>query len=91
MVDLDRPDDRKSGWRYIRSMPIHPRKAEIIADPDIMGGRPCLSGTRIPADIVLELLADGHSHCELMADFPALTEADISAVLRFAAARVAAE
>ena len=33
----------------------------IISDPKICSGKPCIKGTRIPAHIILDLLAVGES------------------------------
>ena len=42
-------------------------------------GKPCFVGTRITADDVLDYLASGMSHEQIMEDFPELTEAHIRA------------
>ena len=41
----------------------------IRKDPDIMGGKPCLAGTRFPVAQVLRELAEGRSVDQLAADF----------------------
>ena len=51
------------------------------------GGRPCIRGLRITVYDVLEQLAAGLSHQEILEDFPELEEADIIACLAFAADR----
>jgi uncharacterized protein (DUF433 family) len=51
------------------------------------GGRPCVRGLRITVYEVLEQLASGMSHEEILQDFPYLTEQDIRACLAFAADR----
>ncbi len=50
-------------------------------------GKPCIRGLRITVGDVLEYLASGMSHEEILRDFPDLTEEDIRACLAFAAAR----
>jgi uncharacterized protein (DUF433 family) len=57
---------------------------QIVADPKICGGEPCIKGTRIPVKVVLSHLAAGESHTDITANFPSLTEADIRACLEFA-------
>ncbi|EQD66479.1 protein containing DUF433, partial [mine drainage metagenome] len=57
----------------------------ITVDPELMGGRPCIRGLRIRVKDVLELLASGATQEEILADYPYLEAADISAVLQFAA------
>jgi uncharacterized protein (DUF433 family) len=56
-------------------------RARIVADPTIMVGQPCVRGTRIPARLVLELLAHGATYDEIFEDYPSLTSDDIAACL----------
>ena len=51
------------------------------------GGRPCIRGMRIRVQDVLELLAAGASHEEILADYPYLEADDIRASLAYAAAQ----
>lgn len=51
------------------------------------GGRPTIRGTRIAVADVLDWLAAGMRPADIVSDFPELTEADIRAVLTFAADR----
>lgn len=60
----------------------------ITIDPGQMGGLPCIRGIRIPVTTILGQLAAGQGLADLLADFPDLEEADISAALEFAAAAV---
>ncbi len=57
----------------------------ITVDPLVCGGRPCVRGLRIRVRDVLEMLAAGMSREEILADYPYLESADITAVLEFAA------
>lgn len=57
----------------------------ITIDPEKCGGRPTLRGLRIRVKDVLELLAAGASHEEILEDYPYLEAEDISAALEFAA------
>jgi uncharacterized protein (DUF433 family) len=59
--------------------------ARITVQSDICHGKPCIRGMRYPVSLVLELLAAGMSHTEILADYPALEEADIRACLVYAA------
>ena len=56
-------------------------------DPAVCGGRPCLRGPRIRVKDVLDLLAAGATHDEILADYPYLEPDDITAVLAFAGVR----
>jgi len=59
----------------------------IAVRPGIRSGKPCFVGTRIAVYDVLDYLASGMTHDEILADFPELTEAHIRATLEFAALR----
>lgn len=61
---------------------IFPR---ITVDPEICFGKPCIRGMRIRVTDVLDMLAGGASRAEILADFPYLEDADISAALSYAA------
>ena len=57
----------------------------ITVDAEKCGGRPSLRGLRIRVKDVLDLLAAGASHDEILEDFPELEKEDILAVLEYAA------
>jgi uncharacterized protein (DUF433 family) len=59
----------------------------ISIEPGKRGGKPCIRGMRITVYDVLECLAAGMSHQEILDDFPYLTEDDIRACLSYAADR----
>ena len=63
------------------------QQERITTDPAVCGGRPCIRGMRIRVRDVLEMLADGASREEILADYPYLEDADISAALMYAAAQ----
>ena len=57
----------------------------ITTNADQCGGRPCLRGLRVRVTDVLELLAAGASHEEILEDYPYLEKGDIVAALEYAA------
>lgn len=59
----------------------------ITVTPGVRSGKPCVRGTRITVQDVLEYLAAGMTEAQIVADFPTLTSESIRAVLAFAAAR----
>ena len=59
----------------------------ITLEPDKWSGKPCIRGLRITVYDILEYLASGMTQSEILADFPALEQEDILAVLAFAAER----
>jgi uncharacterized protein (DUF433 family) len=56
----------------------------ITIEPGKRGGKPCIRGMRITVYDVLEYLAAGMTHQEILEDFPYLTEEDILACLSYA-------
>lgn len=59
----------------------------ITIDPGKRGGKPCIRGLRIAVYDVLEYLANGMTHADVLREFPYLTEEDIRACLAYAADR----
>ncbi len=56
----------------------------IVSTPEVLKGKPRITGTRIPASLILGYLAAGKNSQEIIADFPDLKEEHISACLNFA-------
>lgn len=64
----------------------------ISVNPQIHSGKPCIAGTRITVQSVLELLNEGLSFEGIIQDYyPDLQVDDIRACLRYAIALIAAE
>jgi uncharacterized protein (DUF433 family) len=61
---------------------IHER---IETNPDIMGGKPVVRGTRVPVELVLRKLGAGMRPEAILTDHPRLTLDDIRAAQAFAA------
>ena len=59
----------------------------ITIEPGKRSGKPCIRGLRITVYDVLEYLASGMTHEQILADLPYLTEQDILACLAYAADR----
>ncbi len=57
----------------------------ITLEPGKRGGKPCIRGLRITVYEVLDMLASGMSHVDILDDFPYLTEEDIRASLAYSA------
>ena len=62
----------------------------ISVDKEISFGKPIITGTRIPVDLILEKLAGGMSFDEIMSEYDILRE-DILAVLDYAAQVISSE
>jgi len=59
----------------------------ITIEPGKRGGKPCVRGLRITVYDVLDYLASGMTHADILREFPFLTEVDIRACLAYAADR----
>ena len=56
----------------------------IVIDPQIHFGKPCVAGTRIPVENVLELVRCGVGFAEIVRDYyPDLTSDDLEACKSF--------
>jgi uncharacterized protein (DUF433 family) len=64
----------------------------IAVNPKVHFGKPCIAGTRITVQNVLELLSEGLSFTDIIQNYyPDLQVEDIRACLRYAIALIAAE
>ena len=60
-------------------------RERIAVNPQIHFGKPCVAGTRVPVQSVLELLREGLTFSEIVRDYyPDLEPADIRACLQYA-------
>ncbi len=64
------------------------RFTRITTNQAQMGGVPCLRGLRIPVSTVVDMIADGMSHEEILAAYPDLDQQDIIEALHYAAEAV---
>ena len=59
----------------------------VIQQPDVMGGKACIRGTRVTVGMLVGQIGAGHSIDEVLADYPYLEREDIMQALRYAAWR----
>jgi uncharacterized protein (DUF433 family) len=57
----------------------------ITFDPQIMGGRACIRGMRLPVSVIIGQIAHGATTEEVLADYPDLEPGDIQQALEYAA------
>lgn len=57
----------------------------ITTDPEIMVGKPTISGTRITVEFILGRFADGWTEKEILYNYPRLTPDDLRAAFAYAA------
>lgn len=56
---------------------------KIQIDRKILGGAPCVAGTRIPVYAILQLVEAGYTRKRILKSFPSLSREDLEAALRF--------
>ena len=60
----------------------HPR---ITQTPGVMGGKPCIKGTRVTVEALIDHLSAGETTGEVLQGYPGLGEEDVRAALAYAA------
>jgi len=68
--------------------PMRPQidwRERIVADPEVLVGKPVIKGTRISVELVLDLLGRGYSEADVLAQYDHVTKDDIQACLAYAA------
>ncbi len=63
----------------------------IVLDPATLDGKPLVKGTRLAVEFILDLLAQGWSEADILANYPGLTTEDVHACLAYACALLRAE
>ncbi len=63
----------------------------IVSDQQIFGGKPCVLGTRLSVEFLLELAASGATQEQILAQYPQLTPEGLTAAFRYAAGVLKAE
>ena len=57
----------------------------ITFDPEVMGGRACIRGMRIPVSVIVGQIAHGATFQEILEGYPDLQEDDIKQAMQYAA------
>ncbi len=57
----------------------------ITFDPQVMGGRACIRGMRIPVSLVVKLVANGMTVEQILREYPDLEAEDVHQALQYAA------
>ncbi|MCC6588033.1 MAG: DUF433 domain-containing protein [Bryobacterales bacterium] len=57
----------------------------IVADSTVLGGKPCIRGTRLSVEFILELIASGANREEILSAYPQIEPEHIEAAVRYAA------
>lgn len=75
--------ERSAGLGERMNSKANPKKRRLLeqiigSDPEIMKGTPVFRGTRIPVDLVADMLAQGASAKEILEGYPTLDEEKIA-------------
>lgn len=57
----------------------------ITADPSVLGGKPCIRGTRISVAFILELVATGASRYDILRGWHYFSAEDVEEAVLYAA------
>ena len=63
----------------------------IEVNPKVMAGKPVIRGTRIPVDLILDMLAEDVPTVDILKAYPDLSGEDIRAAVAYASAALKAE
>jgi uncharacterized protein (DUF433 family) len=56
----------------------------IDIDPKVLVGKPVIKGTRVPVELVIDLLSKGWTQEQILDGYPNLTSEDVHACLSYA-------
>ncbi len=59
-------------------------REHIESNPEILHGKPCIKGTRVPVALILGYLAAGRDAEAIKSEFPDITAEDVAACLDYA-------
>lgn len=63
----------------------------IVSDPSVLGGKPCVKGTRLSVEFIVELFASGATRDDVLKKYPQLTPEDVQEALAYAARAIRGE
>jgi len=66
-------------------------KQRISISPRVMTGKPVITGTRIPVEMIVRMLGQGIPEQKILREYPRLQQEDIRAALAYAAEVLAHE
>jgi len=61
-----------------------PETVKVVSTPGLMGGMPCVSGTRVPAETIRVSLNAGESKFDIFRAYPYLPMGSVEAVIEWA-------
>ncbi len=70
---------------YLKDQEVAEMFDRITFDPQIMGGRACIRGMRIPVSVIVGQIAHGAGFEEILNGYPDLEREDIQQAIEYAA------
>ena len=70
---------------YLEDQEVTKTFDRITFDPQIMGGRACIRGMRIPVSVIVGQIAHGAGFEEILNGYPDLEREDIQQAIEYAA------
>ena len=70
---------------YLKDQEVAEMFDRITFDPQIMGGRACIRGMRIPVSVIVGQIAHGAGFEEILDGYPDLEREDIQQAIEYAA------
>jgi len=64
---------------------MNPLLKRISVDPNVSAGKPCIRGTRIWVSVLLDVLANGTTTNEVLAEYSQLVKEDVQAAIAYGA------
>ena len=59
-----------------------------VSNPAVLAGKPCIKGTRISVEMILEWIASGAGRDDILTSYPHLDAEDVEQALKYAARSV---
>jgi len=56
----------------------------VTSDPHIMGGQPCITGTRMPIDWVFQFIEHGYTLVQFLEQYPQYSRDQVEKAIRYA-------
>ena len=70
---------------YLKDQEVAEMFDRITFDPQVMGGRACIRGMRIPVSVIVGQIAHGAGFEEILEGYPDLEREDIQQAIEYAA------
>ena len=64
---------------------MYEQLTRITHNPEVMGGKACIKGTRITVGMILTLISEGKAIDELLDDYPYIENEDVLQAIAYAA------